>query len=680
MTVRILVVDEESMIHDVVAAALEAEDYVIEGFHSPALALAAVEEPVDLILLHRGLPETDCHRLISQARRFGDPALVLLSSQKNFESERNKLRMGAGEFVYKPIDPLALRAVVHRQLARPAVDFEVPVGPRLLVVDDDILVRSSVQDILEDYGYEAESVASAKEALEVLELRPFEIILTDVMMEGISGLELVSHMSSVRPHALALVMTGFASKDLAISAVRAGAYDVLEKPLTPDLVVRAVERAWNLLRYRLDNHRLLIELRRMNRDLKEAKRVVEVASRAKSEFLANMSHEIRTPLNGVLGGLSLLGQSPLEKQQQKHLKVARNAGESLLGMLTDILDFAAMDTDIAQPVLQLADVNLRDLMENVVAGSRPQVEASGLSLTLTIDEAVPEAVHVDGHRLSRVLSNLLDNASKFTRRGGIEVGLSMHDDRLRMSIQDTGQGIDSVALEQIFQPFFQADSSTTREVGGTGLGLALCRRLVQAMDGTIELESEAGKGSRFVVSLPVVAPKEPGGGIVQAADNGRVGPLPTSTAADAPTAASPADTPNAAGDEAGTSAEDGPRRVLLADDDATNAFLLEEMLKQLGYDVTRVENGQQAVDAYQEQPHEVVLLDYQMPLLDGPAAAQRIRRLEAEHAWRRSVIVAVTGFSLAEYEAQCRAAGMDHFLTKPIRLATLRQSSETWLP
>ena len=639
---RILVVDEEPMIHDVIWAALEAEEHQVEGFASLDEALHAVEEPVDLILLHRGLPEGRCDQLVNKARQISDPAIVLLSSQRNLDSEHNKFRLGAGEIVYKPIDPIDLRAIVARQLKQGATAFEVPEAPRLHVVDDDPLVRNSILDILEDNGYDAFGADSVPSALDQLKVRPFEIVITDIMMEGKTGLDLLTALPDVSPRSVALVMTGYASKDLAVSALRSGAYDLLEKPLTPDLVLRAIERTWVTQRYQLDNRRLLRELRKANQELTVAKSAAESANRAKSDFLANMSHEVRTPLNGVLGCLSLLNKSSLSAPEKEYVSVARQAGEGLLAMLTDILDFAASES---LPVAETLRIDLGQLVESAVESARLQVEAAGLELTLEQVSPEPIWLEVEPKRLTRVLVNLLDNARKFTRRGRVAVNYATAGEWVRIGVRDTGPGIDPHQADEVFKPFHQIDGSSTREVGGVGLGLALSRRLVENMGGRLELYSEPGQGSELAVYLP-------------SSSDCSITQQPTvgAKAANRPLR------------------EGTTRRALLADDDPTNLFILERMLQKLGYEVTSVENGQQAVDAYgAEQNFDLVMLDYQMPLLNGPAAAEGIRRLEAEQQAERAILVTVTGFNLMEYRERCQLAGFDHFMTKPVEFSTLRQ-------
>ncbi|MCG8462006.1 MAG: ATP-binding protein, partial [Holophagales bacterium] len=380
------------------------------------------------------------------------------------------------------------------------------------------------------------------------------------------------------------------------------------------------------------------------------------------------SHEVRTPLNGVLGCLSLLELTSLDESQKRYLGLARASAENLLGMLTDVLDYAALEVEheiaaaagdepaavgssppspadpigsgAPKPVAESIEVDVGELVGSVVEAARSQVEAAGLGLRFEIADTAPRRVRVDGHRLSRVLANLLENARKFTRQGGISVHLGAEGEQLRIAVRDTGPGVDRQDRERIFEPFFQADGGTTREAGGMGLGLALSRRLVEAMGGALELATATGPGAEMLVSLPVEV----------------VGPTPAPEAEAADTA----------------------RRALVADDDPTNCLLLGRMLERLGYDVTRVVNGLKAVEAVEARAFAVVLLDYQMPVLDGAAAAIEIRRLEARLARPPAVLVAITGFSLEEYERRCRAAGFDHFVTKPLTFATLARLAASW--
>lgn len=648
----ILVLDDDALILGLVADVLEESGHQVVGCLQLDAARPHLERGPDVLILDAGLPQDVHDEAVLLARRSGDPPILVLSSQEPALSERLGRRLGAATLFYKPIDPVPLRQEVRRLMEMSSEDLDVPVSPRLLVVDDDPMVRLSVVDVLEDVGYDVLDAATGDEAIEILSRQPIEIVLTDVMMEGTSGLELVERLPTLRPLSLAIVMTGFASKDVAISALRSGAFDLLEKPLTPDLVTRAVERAWMAQRYRLENRRLLGELRKVNGELVDARDAAEAASRAKSQFLANMSHEVRTPLNGVMGCMSLLGQTPLNDRQRRLMEGAKASSERLFGMLNDTLEFATTESS---PVSQPTKVSLAHLLRQTVDDARQAVEANGLALRLEVSAEAPEWVFVDPTRLSRVLKNLIDNSRKFTPAGSIEVRLERLGASLRLTVRDTGPGVPAHLQEEIFEPFYQVDGSTTRAAEGAGLGLSVCRRMVQAMGGTIHLESAPGEGSTFVLQWPLVALE-----------------VPSEDEGSRPQEEAP--------DDVAAQTKGQPRRALLADDDPTNAFILQRMLEVLGFQVTCVEDGKMAVDAYASEPRDVVLLDYQMPHMDGAAATQAIRRLEAERQLPRSIITVVTGFALQEFEQRCRQAGADQFLTKPLRFPVLKEASRHWFP
>jgi signal transduction histidine kinase len=327
-----------------------------------------------------------------------------------------------------------------------------------------------------------------------------------------------------------------------------------------------------------------------NRELAEAKAAAEAASDAKSQFLSNMSHEIRTPLNGVLGMAELLQGTPLSEEQRKYTRAITASGRTLHELLSDILDLAKIEAravkleDIAfNPVAMVTDIGdaYRELAAN-----------RGTLLTVKIDPTLPAQLAGDPTRLRQVLSNLAGNAVKFTEHGEITVGVYVNDRRdrtsgklwLRFTVRDTGIGIDDAAKARLFQPFTQADSSTTRNFGGTGLGLVICKHLVELMGGDLHLESTLGKGTSLWFDLPFG--------------------IPATTAAPAVKA------PQSA-------AATFPVRVLVAEDNAVNKEVIRAMLQRLGATSTIVENGQLAVEAARQATFDLILMDCQMPVLDG---------------------------------------------------------------
>ncbi|MEO8604892.1 MAG: histidine kinase N-terminal 7TM domain-containing protein [bacterium] len=389
------------------------------------------------------------------------------------------------------------------------------------------------------------------------------------------------------------------------------------------------------------------ERRNAMAELERARDAAEDLARAKSEFLATVSHEIRTPMNGVVGMTALLLDTPLNSEQRDTVETIRASGESLLAIINDILDFSKIESGRME--VEAAPFAPRAVLAAVLDLLRPQAAARGLRISLAVGDTVPAACLGDATRLRQIVVNLVGNAIKFTPSGAVDVRLeALADKMLHLSVRDTGIGIPSSRMSRLFQPFSQLDASTARQYGGTGLGLAISKRLVELLGGAIWVESLVGRGSTFHVRFPV--------GIAAAAVVREAEPPPAAAAA-----------------LKGRLAERLPLRILLAEDNEVNQKLALRMLERLGYDADLAGNGVEALAAVQRAPYDVVLMDMQMPEMDGLEATRRIRRAPITAQPR---IIAMTANAMEEDRISCLDAGMDDYLAKPVRLAELSAALE----
>jgi PAS domain S-box-containing protein len=641
---RVLLVEDNPGDAELIAIALErAGSYELEVVGRLADALDRVTaNGLDLVLLDLGLPDSEgLDTFLRMNRRAPHLPMVVLTGSEDDTLALQAVREGAQDYLVKGVPPSlllrSLRYALERKRGQEALRLsqtQLAEAQRLAHVGSFVWdlgtdTASWSDELYRIFGLDREAFPARPDAVSTLVHPEDRAEVERVMTESLrTGKPFAIQSRIVRPDGEVRVL------DSRGEVVADGSgRPVRLLGVSQDITER--KRAEDVLRER-------------ERELEAARDQAVQASEFKSQFLANMSHEIRTPMNGVLGMAHLLLEMENDPQKRTYLRALKESGHNLLSIINDILDFSKVEA--GQLELETIELDLHELVDTAVALFRSQASEKGLALDYSIVPEVPRWVLGDPVRVRQVLINLLSNAVKFTDSGRVRVKVGRGGgDNVRFEVSDTGIGIRLADHQRILDPFRQADSSTTRRFGGTGLGIAICRQLVSLMDGSFDYTSEVGQGSTFWFEVP----------------------LPVSTPA-----ASPAASANGSAAPSAGRPDGGPQRekVLLAEDNPVNRLVAEAMLRELGYEVHLAQTGAEAVAAARRESYTFILMDCLMPEMDGYEAAASIRREPGPAS--RTPIIALTALAMKGDREKCLAAGMDDYLSKPLSPTALAAALE----
>ncbi|MCF8347409.1 MAG: response regulator [Bacteroidales bacterium] len=512
--------------------------------------------------------------------------------------------------------------------------------PKILIVDDKLANLISLEKVLCDLEVDFVRALSGNEALKQTLHHDFALAIVDVQMPDMDGYETVELLrSGKRTRYLPIIFVSaiYSDEFYIRKGIDAGAVDFITKPIKSPMLIGKVRIFIELYMQQMQLKKLLAEKEENALELIKAKEKAEYATYSKSIFLANMSHEIRTPLNGIIGMSEILSETELTELQLDYLHSIKLSGEDLLVIINDILDFSKIEAGQLQT--ESISFSLVKQINNVFKVLQLKANEKGIKLDMHMGQDVPEYIKSDPLRIKQILINLLNNAIKFTEKGGVSLRLSTTKQTpdeiiLKFEIIDTGIGLSPEHQGNMFKEFTQADSSTTRKHGGTGLGLTISKRLAELLGGEIGLESEWGKGSTFWFTIVAQQGEQPAG--AEKLPTGTV--LPMSL------------------------------KILLAEDNLINQKVSSIMLNQIGLSCDIANNGEEAVAKHQENKYDIILMDILMPVMDGMQATMEIRTREKNQGVAKGVkIVALTANAFQQDINNYLQNGMNYYLSKPMR-------------
>lgn len=571
----------------------------------------------------------------------------------------------------------------------------------IVVVEDNPVQLEYITKILTNNNYNVQGFSNAQDAMNYIQTNTPALVITDVVMPDISGFELCKHIKSQsnKSHIPVVLLTALSQSEDIIRGLEVGADNFITKPFTERFLLSRVEYClinsrirknasadvgieimFNSNRHFINSNRIQIldlllstyegaveknreleqtiqDLKKTQKELLKAKEIADTANRHKSEFLATMSHEIRTPMNVIIGVSQLLIDSDISDEHKEKLFILKNHAITLTEILNDILDISRIESGTTE--VDEIDFNIRTFVDEIRSFFMLIAEQKGLVINTSVSNDIPDNIKSDYRKIKQILCNLISNAIKFTEKGHIDIKVEKDDFppykisspdniSIRFSIADTGIGIPAKKKSHIFESFTQVDSSTTRKYGGTGLGLSICKGLVSVLGGSIDLDTEIGKGSTFHFTIPVK---------ISAVDTGS--DIPSSEESDKLIKKN--------------------LNILVVDDNQLNQMIASRLLMKAGHTVTTANDGREAIQMLQKENFDVVFMDINMPDMDGYDTTKKIREIDIRTGGKPIPIIAMTAYAMQGDREKCLEAGMDDYISKPVDAKQLYKILENYM-
>ena len=587
---------------------MEAEEYLENG-------------DFDFIILDLILPDGEGDELIEMLPTKLKNKTIVLSGDEDVERRSHVFKLGILDYFSK-LNPMPL---IIKEIKDLMFSLETNKDINILIVDDSSFMRKKLKNILTPRQYNLFLAESGEEGLDILKHTEVHLILLDVELNGMSGLEFLETIKKDNrfSHVPVIAVSGNDSPHIIARLLKQGASDFIKKPFIVEQLLLKCD-------LHIKNYKNLKLLKQKTKELDEAQQV-------KSRFLANMSHEIRTPLNAIVGFIDLLKMKKFDEETTRYINIISDSSYTLLNVLNDILDLSKIEAG----KLLIEHINFDPKKELSYVIDLFQLKASQKNIYIKTEYInLPEVLNSDPMRIKQVLINLLSNAIKFTpEEKNVYVMVKYENQNLYISVKDEGIGMDEETVDRIFHPFTQEDESTTRKYGGTGLGLTISYEIIKLLGGKLEVHSQKGKGSEFSFTIPVKMVKE-------TAIKEKVVDIDTFS--------------------------DG--KVLLVEDNKANQFFMEVILKKLKLNYKIANNGQEAIDIIKNEEFDVILMDENMPIMNGMEATKKLRELGY-----KTPIVAVTANALSGDKERFLASGFDEYLPKPINMDKLKEVLSKYL-